>query len=58
MKEKKTCFMCEEEVEEYYWENIVKDFCSLECTNEYLEMEGFNPISNPNESSQVKDEYK
>lgn len=53
------CSWCEQTFEgEYYWQNIAKGFCSLDCTNEYLENEGFNPISSPNEISKIQVKYK
>ena len=54
----RNCSCCEKECEEYYWENIFKGFCSLACTNEYLESEGFETISGPDESAPVKPEYR
>jgi len=55
---KKICNWCGGEVNEYFWENLFKGFCDLECTNNYLESEGFNPINSQDESSLVKDEYR
>jgi hypothetical protein len=55
--EKKTCYTCGRIIKKSWWANLTKDFCSKDCTNKYLESEGFYPIINPNESAKVRREY-
>jgi len=40
---KPKCFQCEKESDKLYPRGF-KEFCSLECMNEYLESEGFLPV--------------
>jgi hypothetical protein len=49
------CSGCGKLCESFYWENIAKGFCSLECTNEYLTAEGFTPISAPDQSAKLQE---
>ena len=51
------CDCCEQEMETPFWSNLVRSFCSLECTNDYLESEGYLPISGPGESARVNPIY-
>lgn len=51
MSDRELCSWCNLEMDEPYWQNLVKSFCSLECTNEYLRGEGFKPIEGPSQSS-------
>ena len=48
------CDWCDEPCEKYVWQNLVKGFCSLECTNEYLQSEGFETISRSDESAALQ----
>ncbi len=52
------CDNCGKDFGVVYWSNLTKQFCSLDCTNQYLEAEGFDPISGPGESSQVREEFQ
>ena len=52
------CNNCKKEVKQYWWENLFKGFCSKECTNEYLESEGFNPIETKDQSATIKEKYR
>ncbi len=35
------CSWCRKDSGKIVWENLVKQFCSKDCANEYLESEGF-----------------
>ena len=52
------CSWCDKQCGEFYWENIFRGFCSLECTNKYLDSEGYMPITGPGEDAQIKPEYR
>lgn len=53
-----TCDWCEEDKGKIVWRNLMRQFCSIECTNKYLDSEGFEQISDPSQSAAVKAEYR
>lgn len=58
MENERECDWCEKPMEKPFWANIFREFCSLECTNNYLESEGFERIDAPCESAAVKPECR
>jgi len=52
-----TCNTCEKEMEKPFWQNLLKAFCSLKCTNQYLESEGFETITAAGQSANLKPEF-
>ena len=45
------CDRCGDTMVKPFWQNIVRAFCSLSCTNKYLQSEGFMPIKIESESA-------
>jgi hypothetical protein len=52
------CDRCGNTMIKPFWQNLVRAFCSLSCTNDYLQSEGFMPIKSESESAEVDPKYK